>query len=127
MNDTIPSSEQSQEGIASFKFKRKFVLFLLVFISLIVTYVYAFQIETKLISVTWTDIENPNIPEEFQGVKIVQFSDTHFGPNFPHKQQQALVDEINKIKPDIVVFTGDLIDKFKEYASKRNYSQTILS
>ncbi|WP_276569336.1 hypothetical protein [Bacillus thuringiensis] len=43
----------------------------MVFISPIVTYVYAFQIETKLMSVTWTDIENPNIPEEFQGVKIV--------------------------------------------------------
>ncbi|PEF32695.1 metallophosphoesterase, partial [Bacillus wiedmannii] len=97
------------------KNKMKLVLFLLFSTFSIGIYVYAFQMETNSISVTWNDIENPNIPEDFQGVKIVQFSDTHFGPAFPYKQQQALVNEINKINPDIVVFTGDLIDNFKEY------------
>lgn len=108
------------------KHKWKF-LFLIIFIFPITTYLYASHIETKSLSITWTDIKNPNIPEGFRNIKIVQFSDTHFGPNFSHKQQKMLIDQINEVKPDIVVFTGDLIDKFSEYTSDRKYSQTILT
>ncbi|WP_370044529.1 metallophosphoesterase [Lysinibacillus sp. RC79] len=109
------------------KLKWKCVLFLMIFIFPITTFLYASHFETKSLSITWTDIKNPNIPKGFQNVKIVQFSDTHFGPNFSHKQQKMLIDQINEIKPDIVVFTGDLIDNFSEYTSERKYSQTILS
>ncbi|WP_413788916.1 metallophosphoesterase [Bacillus bruguierae] len=119
--------EQQKGNIFRWKLKRMCAIFLIIFIFPLVTYLYAFQFEPKSLSITWTDIKNSNIPEGFQGVKIVQFSDTHFGPHFSHKQQQMLVDQINELKPDIVVFTGDLIDKFGEYASERKDSQTILS
>jgi len=126
LNEEIPSLEQAKEGTSLLRFRRICIISLILFILPITIYVYAFHLETKSFSVTWNDIENPNIPEGFHGVKILQFSDTHFGPNFPHKQQQILVDKINKLKPDIVVFTGDLIDKFGEYVVEREYSQTIL-
>ncbi|KEK24596.1 metallophosphoesterase [Bacillus gaemokensis] len=114
-------------GSSLLKFRRICIIFLMLCMLPITIYIYAFHFETKSLSITWNDIENPNIPEGFHGAKIVQFSDTHFGPNFSHEQQQMLVDEINKLKPDIVVFTGDLIDKFGEYAAERAESQTILS
>lgn len=123
----IHSLKQSKRGMSRWKFKRACVIFLIIFIFPIAIYLYAFQFEPKSLSITWTDIESPNIPKGFQGVKIVQFSDTHFGPNFSHEQQKKLVDQINELKPDIVVFTGDLIDKFEEYGSERKDTQTILS
>lgn len=111
------------------KSKRKSIfMFLAVLLMLsLALYVYAFHIETKYIGVTKIDIQHPNIPKAFDGVKVVQFSDTHFSEDFPHEQQQKLVNEINTLQPDIVVFTGDLIDNFSTYGEKRYESQKILS
>ncbi|WP_369902118.1 metallophosphoesterase [Bacillus manliponensis] len=104
-----------------------FIFLLALFMLLLALYVYAFHIETKLIDVTERDIQHPNIPEIFNGVKVLQFSDTHFSEEFPHEQQRKLVNEMNKLKPDIVVFTGDLIDNFSKYGENRYESQKILS
>lgn len=123
----IPSLKQSKRGIFPWKLKRICVIFLIIFIFPIAAYLYAFHFEPTSLSITRTDIKNPNIPKGFQGVKIVQFSDTHFGPDFSHKQQKMLVEQINELRPDIVVFTGDLIDNFAEYGFERKETQAILS
>jgi uncharacterized protein len=57
-----------------------------------------------------TSITLPNLPDEFNGIKIVQLSDIHSG-SFTKKD--PLVDVVNKIneeKPDIIFFTGDLVN-----------------
>lgn len=49
-----------------------------------------------------------NLPQGFNGFKIIQLSDLHnaeFG-----KDSSFLIKEITKHNPDIVVFTGDMID-----------------
>lgn len=49
-----------------------------------------------------------NLPDEFSGFRIIQISDLHndeFG-----KDNGTLLDIIKKSEPDIIVFTGDLID-----------------
>ena len=49
------------------------------------------------------------IPDEFNGFKIVHISDLHnksFGKN-----QEYILDKINSASPDIIVVTGDLIDR----------------
>ncbi|EOO27151.1 phosphoesterase [Bacillus cereus VD133] len=102
------------------------VIFLTTLVLLVSVYSYAHYYEPKTISITCNQIKNKNIPKGFQGVKIVQFSDTHLGPNFTHEQLMKLVDQINRLKPDIVVFTGDLIDNFAEYGSQRKEAQPIL-
>lgn len=54
---------------------------------------------------------NAKIPEEFNGYTIVQISDLHnkkFGKN-----QEYLLEKIRTISPDIIVITGDLIDRRK--------------
>lgn len=52
-----------------------------------------------------------NLPENFDGFKIVQLSDWHIGSYYhrPHKIQEA-VERINKLEPDIILFTGDLVN-----------------
>ncbi len=59
------------------------------------------------------NLEISELPENFDNIKIVQFSDTHLG-NFIHskKMVRKVGEEIEKVNPDIVLFTGDLINNF---------------
>jgi len=51
-----------------------------------------------------------NLPEAFDGYRIVHFSDAHIGTYTGSRQWllQRAVDTINALRPDIVLFTGDL-------------------
>lgn len=88
---------------------------------------YATKIEPKSLSVTRIDIENKYVQKSFDGKTIVQFSDTHLGPDYTVDQLQSLVDRMNLMHPDIVVFTGDLFDNYAECGSKnRKLTQKVL-
>mgnify|MGYP000677626854 CR=1 FL=1 len=56
-------------------------------------------------------IKDNNIPSDFDGLKIIHFSDLHYNRAINIKKVKNIVKEINLINPDIVVFTGDLIDQ----------------
>ena len=87
----------------------KFFIILFLIIGLIIA--YGFFIEPKLITVKEQKITIDNLPDNFNGFKIVHISDLHFGNVFNEKSLQKLVNSINEQKPDIVVLTGDLIDQ----------------
>jgi len=52
-----------------------------------------------------------DLPIGFDGLKIVHFSDLHYNRAISLDKVKSIVKEINLINADIVVFTGDLIDK----------------
>jgi uncharacterized protein len=57
----------------------------------------------------------PNLPAAFDGFRIIQISDSHLGSfhsNFDALQE--VVDIINGHHPDIIVFTGDLVNNFHQ-------------
>jgi hypothetical protein len=57
------------------------------------------------------DINSPNLPQSFDGVRIVQISDTHlgsFGNSFEPVKKAVKI--INDLKPDFVFFTGDMVN-----------------
>lgn len=61
----------------------------------------------SLIGVSRYSLSFAELPDEFDGLKIVQVSDLHnkrFGKN-----QQYLLKKIGACKPDIIVITGDII------------------
>ncbi len=62
-------------------------------------------------------IYKDNIPKEAEGLKIVQFSDLHFNNTSSLNTVKKVVKAINKANPDIVIFTGDLIDSHYEIDS----------
>ncbi|MDH6671363.1 metallophosphoesterase [Paenibacillus glucanolyticus] len=74
------------------------------------TYYYATQIEPSRLTVTHHTVESPNLSQSFHGIKIAQFSDTHLGESYSNRQLRQLVQRLNREKPDLVVFTGDLFD-----------------
>ncbi len=56
-------------------------------------------------------IESAKLPAAFNGYRIVQFSDLHVG-TFGNSQSipMRLVEKINALKPDLIVFTGDIVN-----------------
>ena len=91
-----------------FSFLKLFLIIILI-IGLIIA--YGFLIEPKLITVKEQKITINNLPDNFDGFKIVHISDIHYGRLFDEESLKKLVKSINEQKPDIVVLTGDLIDK----------------
>ena len=56
-------------------------------------------------------IYDDELPSGFDGIKIVHFSDLHYNRAINNAKVDKIIEEINFINADIVVFTGDLIDK----------------
>ncbi len=77
-----------------------------------------------LYSITWgrydykTDIQEvpfKNLPSGFNHFKIVQLSDLHLGSfGESYRGIEKLVREINRLKPDLIVFTGDMVNNFAD-------------
>lgn len=74
-------------------------------------YILNDYIFTKKILVKEERIVNEKIPDSFNGLKVVQFSDLHYGSTVFLDDVKKLVKIINSRNPDIIIFTGDLIDK----------------
>lgn len=55
-------------------------------------------------------VEIKNLPEEWKGKTIVQLSDLHLGNIHREKFLQKVIDETNKLNPDMIAITGDLFD-----------------
>ncbi len=49
----------------------------------------------------------PNLPPEFNGYKIVQLTDLHYGPITPRKHIEDAVRLTNSFEPDLIALTGD--------------------
>ncbi len=56
------------------------------------------------------NIRIPRLPESFRGFKIVQFSDLHLGSWSSVEPMREAVDIINNLNPDVVFFTGDMVN-----------------
>lgn len=58
-----------------------------------------------------------NLPNSFNGLKVVQISDAHLGSFFDNqKPVEKALEIINSLEADIIVFTGDLVNNFSEEA-----------
>lgn len=86
------------------KNKKKWLYFLIGVALLI----YFFYFQNNSIVISKYTISSDKIPQNFDEYKIVQLSDLHsksFGNN-----QSSLVKKVNNLEPDLILFTGDLID-----------------
>lgn len=101
-----------------FKYK-KLIISLLLFIFIITSILlYSRYIGTRGIFINEYKIVNKNLSNDFYGFKIVHITDIHYGRTINKKELNDLVEKINLVKPDIVVLTGDLIDKSSDITDK---------
>ena len=64
------------------------------------------------VNVSKVDIDIENLPAQFEGYRIAQISDIHtgtFGDN--PRFLQKVVDRVNSLHPDIILFTGDIVNR----------------
>ncbi|WP_017753538.1 metallophosphoesterase [Calidifontibacillus oryziterrae] len=78
-------------------------------------YSYARFIEPKNLSINNHELHSFKIPQSFDGTRIVLFSDTHLGHYYSINEFTKLINIINEQAPDIILFTGDLIDAPNKY------------
>jgi len=58
----------------------------------------------------------PNLPNAFKGLKIVQISDIHSGSFISEEPLEKAIKMIEEQQPDIIFFTGDLVNEITEEA-----------
>ena len=74
-----------------------------------------------------TYIKDARIPESFDGVRVVQFSDALIETDDDVILLENLITKLDKIKPDILIFTGDLFVRDKVSSDVVEKVETLLS
>lgn len=93
------------------KFSKVFKVVFIVFAIISSFLLYARYVATFGIVVREYSIVSDKLPEEYHGLKIVHISDIHYGSTTFKKELNNLEKKVAVLKPDILIFTGDLIDK----------------
>ena len=86
---------------------RRKMLYIIIGIIFILILIIRIYIDSEMLEVTKLNIVSSKIPIEFEEYKIIQLSDLHnksFGKN-----NERLIEAIDKETPDIVVMTGDMV------------------
>lgn len=91
----------------------KIVLKSLAIIILIFTliFLYAHFYEPMKFQTNEYLIKDSNIPDDFNGVKILHFTDLLYGSSIDQNYLNRISEEIKLINPNIVFFTGNIISK----------------
>jgi uncharacterized protein len=88
---------------------KRIICLIILIISLF--FLYANYLGIKGLNVQENTIPIENLPDSYDGFKIIQFSDLLLGSTTSIETINNVKDTINKYHPDIVIFTGDLIKK----------------
>lgn len=95
-------------GLVTFKKAFLWGLWIMVLPPLLIT--YGVLVGRNRFEVTQVELTIPDIPEAFDGYRIVHISDIHARSFASREDKLAEAAEmINALKPDLIAFTGDLI------------------
>lgn len=113
LNEEIQKKIEKEQNTETIKKVIKIVLkWSFILIVLFTTFfTYTTYISTVKIKVREYRIKNKKIPDSFNGLKIIQLSDLHFGSTMFNEDVKKIKKLSNERKPDIVIYTGDLINK----------------
>ena len=111
LEDEEELEEEEEEELEEHKSHKflNFIIFLVIFVILLV--LYAKYGGTKGLEVKEYRIESNILTANYSGLKIVHFSDLLYKSTINKGDVKKLVNRINELKPDIIVFTGDLVNK----------------
>ncbi|MXQ55442.1 metallophosphoesterase [Shimazuella alba] len=71
---------------------------------------YSYGIEPRLLEVVERRISLSRLSSSFHGIRVVVFGDLHAGFHMEEHHVRHVVDKIMAQKPDLLLFTGDLVD-----------------
>jgi predicted MPP superfamily phosphohydrolase len=64
----------------------------------------------RVAGVVHVDVPITKLPLALHGFTIAQISDIHVGPTIKGKYLDAIVKKVNRLMPDVIAVTGDLVD-----------------
>lgn len=103
----ITGKKASRPGVILNGLKKMGIFFgSLAFAGLIIgstVWVYKFKVHRVNLAIA-------GLPKELNNLRIVQLSDIHLGSWLSTRPLQRAVDSVNALNPDIIVFTGDLVN-----------------
>lgn len=85
-------------------------IIIIIGILIILCLLYSRFISTRGLVVKEYPIKTTKLDSNYDGLKIVQLSDIHYGSTIGLKELKSVIKKINSLNPDIVVFTGDLVE-----------------
>ncbi|MCM3715526.1 metallophosphoesterase [Halalkalibacter oceani] len=91
--------------------KKRITKRLLVIVAILISLFWFSHWQNNSLVTTEVTLHSERLPLNFSAYRIVQLSDLHnkrFG-----SEQQALVQKVADARPDLIVFTGDLVDSAK--------------
>jgi len=65
--------------------------------------------ESRWIKITEIEIKSVDVPDSFNGSKIVFISDIHRGPFLSSERLSGIVERINAIEPEVIILGGDYV------------------
>lgn len=74
-------------------------------------------LDAMYIRVDRKNLTSEDLPSGIGRLRIVYLSDVHYGFHFPDSRVRALVSTINSLKPDLVLFGGDIGDSPEDAVS----------
>ncbi|MBZ0309193.1 MAG: metallophosphoesterase, partial [Anaerolineae bacterium] len=80
-------------------------------LSLLLIWGYARYIEPEWVQTTRFNLTLPRLAPEFDGYRVVQFSDLHLDSWLGGKRLAKIVAKVNAENPDAVVITGDFVGR----------------
>lgn len=90
----------------------KIIISILLTIAIILIFVYNMLVtNTSVITVREETIKSSKIDSNIDGLIVAYFADLHYGTYVNSDDLNDIVTKLNDIKPDIIIFGGDLIDK----------------
>ncbi len=84
--------------------------------------VYGFTLGYKKLLKEEFVFVNSEVPEKFNGYRIIQISDFHIGTLIKEQELiERFIDKINAENPNLIVFTGDLVNNKSEELEKTKH------
>jgi predicted MPP superfamily phosphohydrolase len=69
----------------------------------------AFLIEPLHVEITRHDLPLPGLPVAWEGARLVHLTDLHAGDPHSERLLSWMVEQVNALKPDLIVITGDYV------------------
>ena len=69
----------------------------------------------RLPTLTRRTLSFPNLPPGLDGLRVLHISDLHAGVHLGEDRMQEIVAQANRLRPELIVQTGDMIDISSDY------------
>lgn len=71
---------------------------------------WGYLVGQRRLVVEEVDLPMPDLPANLAGIRVVQITDIHIGPQLRAARLGRFVERVNQLEPDLIAITGDIFD-----------------